>query len=415
MTIYEIINKISNGGMDELFSQVYSESDSEILRQRARYLNCAENFSRLYPLHEEIHIFSVPGRVEIGGNHTAQQHGNVLAAAVTPDILGFVAYHNENVVRIFSKDFEHVEIDLSDLSDIAEKYSGYGALTAEIISEFAAKGIICSGFDAYIMSDIPVESGFSSSMAFEIFIGNIINNSSDKRLSEIEIAKIGHFVEQKYMEKEIGLESYLICAIGGIAAFELNYPHNPVIRRLDFDFSKSGYSVCLVGVGENNENFTDTYKEILYDMKSVAKAIDVDYLGDADEDDFYRNIAEIRNKCSDRAINRAIHFYEENKRVLLEIEALKGGRVYDFMQILNSSWEDCAMLIHQHQGLALALSISRRYLNGSGAVRVHGGYVISFVPDYMVGNYIKTLDNIFGQGSTKAMKFRKGAAGELYV
>ncbi|MBR5514329.1 MAG: galactokinase [Ruminococcus sp.] len=416
MTIYEIINKISNGGMDELFSQVYSESDSEILRQRARYLNCAENFSRLYPLHEEIHIFSVPGRVEIGGNHTAQQHGNVLAAAVTPDILGFVAYHNENVVRIFSKDFEHVEIDLSDLSDIAEKYSGYGALTAEIISEFAAKGIICSGFDAYIMSDIPVESGFFSSVAFEIFIGNIINNSSDKRLSEIEIAKIGHFVEQKYMEKEIGLESYLICAIGGIAAFELNYPHNPVIRRLDFDFSKSGYSVCLVDVGENNENFTDTYKEILYDMKSVANAIGVEYLGEADEDAFFDNIAEIRKKCCDRAVNRAIYFFEENKRVFLEVEAVEGGRIHEFLELVNLSGKSFAIMLQNMQpSLKLALSISRRYLNGSGAVRVHGGYVISFVPDYMVGNYIKTLDNIFGQGSTKAMKFRKGAAGELYV
>ncbi len=427
MTIYEIINKISNGGMDGHFSQIYGEFDSELLRQRARYLNCAENFSRLYPLREDIRIFSVPARVEIGGNHTDHQHGNVIAATVTLDILGFVAYHDEGVVRIFSEGLESVEINLSDLSDIAVKYSGYGALTAGVISEFAESGIICGGCDAYITSDIPVGIGLSSSAAFEILIGSIINNLADKKMTEIEIAKIGQIAERKYMDKKCGLMDQLICATGGIAAFDFKNPQEPVIHRIDFDFSLSGYSVCIVDVGESHVKSSGDYDEIVTDMQSVANAMGVEYLGEADEDEFFENIAKIRKKCCDRAINRAIHFFDENKRVLLEIEAFESGRIHEFLELVNSSGDSSAMLLQnmfppekrEKQGITLALSISRKYLNGSGAVRIHGGgfggSVIAFVPDYMVNGYIKTLDNIFGQGSTKAMKFRIGAVGELYV
>ncbi len=427
MTIYEILNKISNSCMDGLFSQIYGESESEILRQRARYLNCAENFSRLYPLREDIRIFSVPARAEICGNHTDHQHGNVVAAAVTLDLLGFVAYHDDKIVRIFSEGFGSAEIDLIDLSDIAGKYSGFEALAAGVISEFAERGIICGGFDAYITSDIPVGGGLSSSAAFEILIGNIINNSSDIKLAEIEIAKIGQIAEHKWLGKKCGLMDQLICAVSGMAEFSLENPQEPVVRKIDFDFSQSGYSVCIVDVRENHSNFSSEYDEIVNDMKSVANAMGVEYLGEADEDDFFENIAEIRKKCCDRAVNRAIHFYEENKRVLLEVEAAEGGRIHEFLELVNSSGDSSAVLLQnmyspenrEIQGLTLALSISRRYLNGSGAVRVHGGgfggSVIAFVPNYMINGYVKTLDNIFGQGSTKVMRFRKGAVGELYV
>ena len=177
MTIFEIINKLSNGGMDGLFSQIYGKSKDELLRQRARFLNCAENFSRLYPLREDVRIFSVPASLFLGGEFAPYQHGFCISASVSADILGFVAYHDEQVVRISSDFFEKIEIDLCDLSDIAEKYKGFAAVAAGIISEFADMGISCGGFDAYISSDIPEISAFDINSALNIMICNIINNS----------------------------------------------------------------------------------------------------------------------------------------------------------------------------------------------------------------------------------------------
>lgn len=419
MTIYELSNKISNGGMDELFSRIYRNNDMEKLRQRARYLSGAENFSRLYPKREDIHIFSVPARTEICGNHTDHQCGCVLAAAVTLDILGFVANHDEAVVRIKSEGFEPVEIDINDLSDIAEKYSKFGALTAGIISEFAKREIICGGFDAYITSDIPVGSGLSSSSAYEILICNIINNSGNGNLSVIDIAKIGQYAENEFLGKKCGLMDQLTCATGGIIRIDLRNQNEPDIHKIDFDFLQSGYSLCIVDTKGSHDNLSDDYDEIVSDMKSVAKSIGVDYLGEADEEQFYENLPEIRRICSDRAIVRATHFFAENQRAVWAAEALEGGRLAEFFGFINESGNSSAMLLQnmhspknrEKQELMVGIAVSRKYLNGSGAVRVHGGgfagTIQAFVPNYMVNGYIRKLDGVFGEGSTMVMGIRK--------
>lgn len=419
MTIYELSNKISNGGTDELFSRIYRNNDMEKLRQRARYLSGAENFSRLYPQRENIHVFSVPARTEICGNHTDHQCGCVLAAAVTLDILGFVAYHDEAIVRIMSNGFEPVEIDVTDLSDIAEKYREFGALTAEIILEFAKRGIVCGGFDAYITSDIPVGSGLSSSAAYETLICSIINNSGSGNLSAIDMAKIGQCAEKKYLGKKCGLMDQLTCAAGGMIGIDLKNKNEPEIHKIDFDFLQSGYSLCIVDTKGSHSNLSDDYDEIVSDMKSVAKAMGVDYLGEADEELFYENLPKIRRICSDRAIVRAAHFFSENQRAVSAAEALEGGRLAEFFGFINESGNSSAMLLQnmhspknrEKQELMVGVAVSRRYLNGSGAVRVHGGgfagTIQAFVPNYMINGYIRALDRIFGEGSTVVMGIRK--------
>lgn len=419
MTIYELSNKISNGGMDELFSRIYRNNDMEKLRQRARYLSGAENFSKLYPQRENIHVFSVPTRTEICGNHTDHQCGCVLAAAVTLDILGFVAYHDEAVVRIKSEGFEPVEIDINELSDIAEKYSKFGALTAGIISEFAKREIICGGFDAYITSDIPVGSGLSSSSAYEILICNIINNSGNGNLSVIDIAKIGQYAENEFLGKKCGLMDQLTCATGGIIRIDLRNQNEPDIHKIDFDFLQSGYSLCIVDTKGSHDNLNDDYDEIVSDMKSVAKAMGVNYLGEANEEQFYENLTEIRRICNDRAIVRAAHFFAENQRAVSVAEVLEWGRLEEFFGFINESGNSSAMLLQnmyspknrEEQELMVGIAVSRRYLNGSGAVRVHGGgfagTIQAFVPNYMVNGYIRKLDGVFGEGSTMVMGIRK--------
>ncbi len=420
MTIYELSNKITNGGLDELFSRIYRNNDMEKLRQRARYLSGAENFSRLYPQREDIHVFSVPARTEICGNHTDHQCGSVLAAAVTLDILGFVAYHDEAVVRIMSEGFEPMEIDITDLSDIAEKYSGYSALTAGIISEFAKRGIICGGFDAYITSDIPVGSGLSSSAAYEMLICSILNKSGNGNLSAIDMAKIGQYAENEFLGKKCGLMDQLTCAIGGMIRIDLRNQNEPDIHKIDFDFSQSGYSLCIVDTKGSHSNLSDDYDEIVNDMKSVAKAMGVDYLGEADEEQFYENLPKIRGICSDRAIVRAVHFFAENQRAVSAAESLERGSFTEFFGFINESGNSSAMLLQnmfsmknrEKQEIMVGITVSRRYLNGSGAVRVHGGgfagTIQAFVPNYMVNGYIKELDRIFGEGSTMVMGIRKG-------
>lgn len=414
MTIFEIINKLSNGGMDGLFSQIYGKSKGELLRQKARFLNCAENFSRLYPLREDVQIFTVPASLILSGEFAPYQHGCCISAASSADVLGFVAFHDEEIVRISSDFFEAIEIDLSGLSDIAEKYQGFAAVAAGIISEFADMEISCGGFDAYISSDIPEISAFDVNSALNILICSIINYSVENKLSEIEIAKIGH----KFSDNYTDFLPYLSSAIGGVALFDMKNPHEPQVHKLDFDFSQWGYSLCMVNLGGGS-----SFEKIDEDLKFVAVGMGADYLGNIDDEAFFDDISQISKKCSSRELAYAIWFVEENNRSRLEAECLESGRFTDFLEIFNDSGNDTAMIYlscypnknEDKFKAALAVSISRKYLGGSGAIRLCDGYLLAFVPNFMAKGYAEAMDEIMGAGCTKIMGLRKEAKGELYV
>lgn len=414
MTIFEIINKLSNGGTDGMFSQIYGKSKGELLRQRARFLNCAENFSRLYPLCDDVRIFSVPASLILGGEFAPFQHGCCISAAASADVLGFVAFHDEMVARISSDFFETIEIDLSDLSDIAEKYQGFAAVIAGIISEFADMGIACSGFQAYLSSDIPEISAFDVNSVLNILICNIINNSVENKLTEIEIAKIGH----KFSENHTDFLPFLSSSIGGVALFDMKNPHEPQVHKLNFDFSQWGYSLCMVDLGGES-----SFEKIDKDLKSVAESMGTDYLGDIDYEAFFDDISQICKKCSSRELAHAVWFMEESNRVCLEAESLNNGRFTDFLELFNESGDDMAVMYQScypaeneaKYKAALAVSMSRNYLGGSGAIRLCNGYLLAFVPDFMAKGYAEKIDAIMGNGCTKIMGLRKGESSELYV
>jgi len=420
MTVYELSNALSNGGLDEVFSQIYGKSDMELLRQRARYLNAAEKFSRLYPERDEIHVFSAPGRTEIGGNHTDHQHGCVLAAAVTLDVIAIVGFHDEGVVRVKSEGHKPDVIDLSDLSPHDDETGHGGAIIRGVLAKFEKMGVKIGGFDAYTTSDVLSGSGLSSSAAFEVLIGTIVDQYyNDGKAGAVEIAKIGQYAENVYFGKESGLMDQMVSSVGGFMLIDFKYPDLPLIRSINSDFSTSGYSLCIVDTKGSHSDLRDEYSEIPNDMRTVAEQLGVEFLRDADEEEFYEKLPKIREKCTDRAVLRAIHFFDESRRAELEGEALESGRLTDFFSLVNESGDSSAMLLQNLHSLKRAgdrelmvgIAISRRYLRGSGAVRVHGGgfagTIQAFVPKYMEKGYAKELDRIFGEGSCRILGIRQ--------
>lgn len=392
MTIFDFSNSLSGGGMDELFSRIYRKSDMQRLRQRARYLNAAENFSKLYPNREDIYVFSAPACEKICGNYTANHGGSELIATVTTDIIAIVSYHDEGVIRIKSDNRDKIEIDIVDLSDSAEKSCEILDIVRKNIAYFAEQGIICDGFDAYIASDIPEKKGFSSSETLDILIAEIVKSCSSKSSSELLVAKFE-----------------------GIFEIDMKKPQNPIIHKIDFDFSESGYSLCIID-SEGEFNFES---EMDADMKSVANAIGVDYLGEADEDKFYDNLSIVRGKCTDRAVMSAIRFFEENRLVRLQREALDNGKLNEFFNLVNESGDSSALFHNLYGtdnfGILVGIAASKRFLNGSGAVRIdENGRIQAFVPNYMVNGFIGELDRIFGQGSVLAIGIRSDGTIKIF-
>lgn len=365
---------------------------------------------------ERMRIFS-PGRTEIGGNHTDHQHGIVLAAAVNLALTGEAQANGERVVRVRSKGYKPDEIDLSDLSVHENERGRSAALIRGIAAWFSQHGYKIGGFNAATESAVPSGSGLSSSACFEVAVGNIFAGLFGNSCTDVEIAQAGQFAESVYFGKPCGLMDQMACSVGGVVSIDFLNPDEPVIEKIDFDFEKAGLALCITDTGGSHANLTDDYAAIPKEMRLVSDFFDKEFLRDVSAADFYSKLSELRGKISDRAILRAIHFFEENERARQEAEALKERRIDDFLKLVNASGRSSFMYLQNVysvpnlQGLSLALAVSEKILAGKGAFRVHGGgfagTIQAFVPNEILETYTCKMNQIFGADKCLALSVSK--------
>jgi len=418
--------KILRKEYDDKLKRIYGENKIEHMRQR--YVKSIENFISLYG-ERDVEILSVPGRSEIIGNHTDHNHGCVLAAAVNIDIIAVVSKSllpggTKSHIRIKSEGFDPDDIDIENLSPVESEKFTSAAIIRGICHKFIENGYTIGGFDAYTTSDILKGSGLSSSAAFEVMTGYILNHLyNDNKILPVEIAKIGQYAENNYFGKPCGLMDQTTCSVGGFVAIDFNDPKEPVVEKLDYNLTKAGYSLCILSTGGSHADLNDEYAAITKEMKQVAKYFGKETLRDIKRKDVNENIIEIRKACGDRAILRAFHYFAENGRVKVGTESLKEGQLDVFLNTVTSSGNSSfkylqniyANKMPHEQSISLALAVCEEYLaNKDAAYRVHGGgfagTVQIFIPKKLVGEFIKYIENIFGEGSCLELSVREHGA-----
>lgn len=416
MNINNIKDNINSSASDKLFRELYG---SQTDRQKKRYCEAVDEFNRIFPDYDDVSVYSAPGRTEIGGNHTDHQNGQILAAAVNLDIIAIAAFHDEPVIRIKSKGFEMDTIDISDLSVKENEKGKSSALIRGIVSRFEQLGYKTGGFDAYTTSDVLKGSGLSSSAAFEVLIGTILSEHfNGGRISPVEIAVISQYSENEYFGKKSGLMDQMVSSVGGFAYIDFKNPQNPEIKKINCDFDKTGYTLCISDTKGSHSDLTDDYVAIPYEMKQIAEFFGKSVLREVDEAEFYRCIPKIRENISDRAVLRSAHFFAETKRAEAEAKSLENNDFNEFLRLVNQSGKSSYQLLQNAyscknpagQGIPLGIMISERVLDGKGAVRVHGGgfagTVQAFVPDSLVNDYSNEINRIFGKNSCHIMHIR---------
>ncbi len=419
MNIELLINKLNNSGFREELSVLYGSDAGVLYSQRQRYSKAAERFREIFQSREDVHLFSAPGRSEIGGNHTDHQHGCALGAAVNLDVVAVVAFHDEGVIRLYSEGYGMTEIDLSDLGVHEDEKGKSISIVRGIAAKFASMGVKIGGFDAYSVSDVLSGSGLSSSAAFETLVGTIIDvQYNDGKAGEIEIAKIGQYAENVYFGKGSGLLDQMVCSVGGFVFLDFRDTDNPVVEKHSFDFAASGYNLCITDTKGSHSDLTDDYVAVPAEMKSVAECFGKEVLREVDEKEFFKAIPSLREKCSDRAILRAIHFFGENHRAIDEADALDRGDIERFFRLYRQSAASSADLLQNlystkkplEQGIPLAIAVSRTVLGENGMVRVHGGgfagTIQAFVPLDRTEAYREKMDALFGDGSCYVLRIR---------
>ena len=368
---------------------------------------------------EKHYVFSAPGRTEISGNHTDHQCGCVLAAAVNLETVADVRLNGTNNIWVQSEGYPTIKVNLDDLSVHEEEKNTTAALIRGVASSFVQRGAKLKGFDAVVNSTVLPGSGLSSSAAFEVLFGTILNELFfDKKLTAVEIAQIGQYAENVYFGKPCGLMDQMASSVGGLVYIDFENPENPVIEKINFDLAKAGYALCIIDSGADHADLTDEYAAIPYELKEVCDFFGKEVLRQIPEEDFLAALPNLRNHVSDRAILRAIHVYQENKRVKVQAAALRNEDLYAFFHLVRQSGHSSWMYLQNiypsgsimKQEVALALALCDTLLQGKGAYRVHGGgfagTVQAFVPFDLLPKFKEGIENVLGEGKCHVLNIR---------
>ena len=375
---------------------------------------------------EPTRYFSAPGRTEIGGNHTDHQRGCVLAGAVNLDTVAAVKPNGSHVIRVLSQGYPMCQVDLSQLQPVAEEVNSTPALIRGVASRFAQLGCKVEGFDAYCQSTVLPGSGLSSSAAFEVLMGTIINSLFfDGRVSQPEIAMIGQYAENVFFGKPCGLMDQTASAVGCMVTIDFADKDHPDIEPVEFDFAACGHALCIIDSGADHADLTDEYAAVTLEYRALCDHFGKEVLTQVPEEDFYAAIPVLRQKCGDRAVMRGIHQYGENKRVKQQVQALRSGDFDRFLALVKESGFSSYMYLQnvipagyvQHQDMAVALGLCQHYLQGRGAFRVHGGgfagTVQAFVPIDLLDSFKNGIESALGAGACHVLSIRKDGGVEV--
>ena len=413
----ELINYLKNNKYDELLNDLYVD-ESLLEYQRNRYVAAVEKYISLYG-DNEVEIYSAPGRSEVGGNHTDHQHGCVLAAAINLDAIAVVG-KTEREIKILSDDFDIKAIDVNDLAVKQEEAGTSEALVRGVLAKLKELNYQIGGFNAFITSDVIMGAGLSSSAAFETIIGTILSGLyNDMTVDPVLIAQIGQYAENVYFGKPCGLMDQCASSVGSLINIDFKDIDKPVVRKVDVDFSKFEHSLCIVDTKGSHADLTDEYAAIPAEMKKIANYFNKEFLREVDEQEFFDNIAKVREIGNDRAVLRAIHLFTENKRVDLQVAALNAGDFDEFKRLIKASGDSSYKFLQNvyansdvfNQSVSIGLAMSEKILGDNGVCRVHGGgfagTIQAFVKDSYVDTYKTEIEKVFGKDSCHILKVRK--------
>ena len=414
----DLETRLRAGAFDETLDRLYGDVRREEARDRCAAV--IAGFTKTFESRPEA-LFSAPGRTELGGNHTDHQHGRVLAAGVDLDILAAAAPNQSGMIRIQSQGYPLIVVDLRELAPKPGEENTSAALIRGVAARMAALGcpLQNAGLDAYMVSSVPGGSGLSSSAAFEVLIGTMLNDLFwDGKCTPVEIAQIGQYAENVFFGKPCGLMDQTASSVGGVVAIDFADTARPVVEQIGLDLTAQGYALCILDSGAGHADLTGEYAAITDELKAVCRYFGKEVLREVPEETFLAALPQVRKAAGDRAVLRAFHVYAENRRAADEAQALRDGDFQRFLSLVRASGQSSALYLQNvvptgqtaNQELLVTIALCEQVLAGRGAVRVHGGgfggTAQAFVPLDMLDTFKEKTEAVLGAGSCHVVTIR---------
>lgn len=417
MNYIELKEYINSDRIDAILSKIICSN--ELNEEKARYTKLLEEAVQLYG-DGDFHIISSPGRSEIGGNHTDHQHGHVIAASLNIDNIAIFKPNNENIVRYKDGSFETKPVDLSDLKVHENELNTSESLIRGVAYRISELGYKYGGFDMVCNSKVLVGSGISSSACFEVMIVEAFNGLyNNDKIEAAERAKIGQYAENFYFGKPSGLLDQTAISVGGFVAIDFRDPDKPLIENYEFSFADHGYDLILVNTKGDHSDLSHEYAAVTVEIKEVAKQLGVNFLADSTKQELFNNLAKIRETIkNDRAVLRAIHFFNEDERAIKEKEAIRNNDIASLLKLMVESGRSSFEYLQNvypasrvdSQSLSIGLALADTYLGDKGAYRVHGGgfegTIQAVVPKNMTEGFRNVMKSVFGEDCLLEVKVR---------
>ncbi len=399
----------------EKLSRIYKDTEGAA----ARYEHLADGYSQSFG-EAELSFFTSPGRTEIIGNHTDHNGGKVIAASIDLDTIGAAAVSGDEIIEIQSEGYPRITVDL-DAIDSIPKESGTISLIAGMAEGARKMGYQVHGFKAYVTTTVIPAAGISSSASFEMLVAAIFNHFfNDGKIPVSDYARIGQYSENHFWNKASGLMDQMACAVGG--PIRLDFGGDEIeYGQIPFSFDEYGYRLVIVNTGGGHADLSAEYSAMPQEMFAVAEELGGKRLCDTNMEAFLSHVTQIRKKLgNDRALLRAMHFFNETARVDKMAEAIGARDIGSILSLLSASGSSSYELLQngyciatpEEQSIPLALALTEQFLAsiGDGVCRIHGGglagVIMAVVPEKNTSDYVDYISGYFGRDNVYPMNIR---------
>lgn len=421
-TIGSIIKGLGTGEYDEILDKLYGYEKNGVQKKAERINRILDKYKETFDKEDDtvICLVSSPGRTEMIGNHMDHQGGCVITGTLILDILGAASISDTGRIRVRSGEDIFFEIENGDSEMQEEEKNTAKALVKGVVKKIKDLGFDVGGFDLMVDSLVPIGAGLSSSAAFEMLTGVVINRLFCRdRLTTEELAMAGQFAENEYFGKACGRMDQLACGLGGFEFIDFENKDNPVHEKINISFKETGLVLCIIDTGTEHSGLSDEFDLIPGEMSLAAEVFGKKRLCEVEESVFFENSGKIRQMCGDRAFLRGLHFYGERNRVRKASEALKTGDIECFTEMVKASGRSSFMYLQNadtykdpvSEPVAVALALAEYHLKGKGACRIHGGgfagSVLALVPEEEYEIFVRDMENALGKDSCRRMNIRE--------